>query len=46
MAGRSAMAKKLAAGKPTLTGKQLRLLNEVPALLVTLIVLLVIVRPF
>lgn len=39
-------AKKLAAGKPTLTGRQLRMLNEVPAILVTLIVLLVIVRPF
>jgi putative membrane protein len=39
-------AKKLAAGKPSLTGKQLRMLNEVPAILVTLIVLLVIVRPF
>ena len=39
-------AKKLAAGKPTLTGKQLRMLNEVPAILVALIVLLVIVRPF
>jgi putative membrane protein len=39
-------AKKLAAGKPTLTGKQLRMLNEIPAILVALIVLLVIVRPF
>lgn len=39
-------SKKLAAGKPTLTGKQLRMLNEVPAILVTLIVILVIVRPF
>ena len=39
-------AKKLAAGKPTLTGKQLRMLNEVPALAVTLIVVLVIVKPF
>lgn len=39
-------AKKLAAGKPTLTGKQLRMLNEIPAILVTLIVILVIVRPF
>ena len=39
-------AKKLAAGKPTLAGKQLRMLNEVPALAVTLIVVLVIVKPF
>ena len=39
-------AKKLAAGKPTLTGRQLRMLNEVPGVLVTLIVILVIVRPF
>jgi putative membrane protein len=39
-------AKKLAAGKPTLQGKQLRMLNEVPALAVTLIVVLVIVKPF
>ena len=39
-------AKKLAAGKPTLTGKQLRMLNEIPAILVAFIVLLVIVRPF
>ena len=39
-------SKKLAAGKPTLTGKQLRMLNEVPAVLVTLIIILVIVRPF
>ena len=39
-------AKKLAAGKPTLTNKQLRMLNEIPAILVAFIVLLVIVRPF
>jgi putative membrane protein len=39
-------AKELAAGKPTLTGKQLRMLNEVPAVTVTLIVVLVIVKPF
>lgn len=38
-------AKKLAAGKPTLTGRHLRMLNEVPALAVSLIVILVIVRP-
>ena len=39
-------ARKLAAGKPTLPDRTLRLLNEVPALAVTLIVILVIVRPF
>ena len=39
-------ARKLAAGKPTLTGKQLRLINEVPAVLVTFIVILAIVQPF
>ena len=39
-------AKKLAAGRPTLTGKQLRMLNEVPAVMVVLIVVLVVVRPF
>lgn len=39
-------AKKLAAGKPTLTGKQLRLLNEVPAVALTFIVILVVVKPF
>ncbi|MDO7841407.1 CopD family protein [Sphingomonas immobilis] len=39
-------AKKLAAGKPRLSGKALRMINEVPAILVTLIVILVIVRPF
>ena len=39
-------AKKLAEGKPTLTGNQLRMLNEVPALAVTLIVVLAIVKPF
>ena len=39
-------ARKLAAGKPALTGKQLRLINEVPAILIALIVILVIVRPF
>jgi putative membrane protein len=38
-------ARKLAAGKPTLEGRHLRMLNEVPALAVTLIVVLVIVRP-
>ncbi|MET3761041.1 CopD family protein [Sphingomonas sp. UYEF23] len=39
-------SKKLAAGKPTLTGRQLRLINEVPAVLVTFIVILAIVQPF
>ena len=39
-------AKKLAAGRPTLTGRQLRLINEVPAVLVTFIVILAIVQPF
>ncbi len=39
-------ARKLAAGRPTLQGKQLRMLNEVPALAATLIVVLVFVKPF
>ena len=39
-------AKKLRAGKPLLTGRQLRMINEVPALGIALIVVLVIVRPF
>ncbi len=39
-------SKKLAAGKRTLTGKQLRLLNEIPGIAVAVIVILVIVRPF
>ena len=39
-------AKKLAANRPTLTGKQLRLLNEVPGLATAAIVVLVIVKPF
>ena len=38
-------AKKLARGERTLTGKQLRLLNEVPGVVAALIVILVIVRP-
>lgn len=38
-------ARKLAAGRPTLSNKQLRALNEVPALLIALIVVLVIVKP-
>lgn len=39
-------AKKLARGEPSMTGKQLRLLNEVPGVAATLIVILVIVKPF
>ncbi|CUS44914.1 MAG: CopD family protein [Pseudomonadota bacterium] len=39
-------AKKLARGTPTLTGRQLRLINELPAIIAVLIVILVIVRPF
>ena len=38
-------AKKLAAGRPTVSNKTLRMLNEVPALLIALIVVLVIVKP-
>jgi len=41
----SAFAKKLARGERSLTGKKLRLLNEVPGLVAALIVVLVIVRP-
>ncbi|MGX7927560.1 CopD family protein [Tsuneonella sp. HG094] len=39
-------SKRLARGERSLTGKQLRLANEVPGLLAALIVVLVIVRPF
>ena len=39
-------ARKLSRGTSTLTGKQLRLINEVPALATVLIVILVIVQPF
>jgi protoporphyrinogen IX oxidase len=39
-------AKKLARGERKLTGKQLRLLNEVPGIAAAVIVILVIVRPF
>lgn len=39
-------AKKLARGEHTLSGKQLRLLNEVPGLAVALIVVLAVVKPF
>jgi putative membrane protein len=38
-------AKKLARGERSLTGKQLRLLNEVPGIAAAVIVILVIVRP-
>ncbi|SFP56520.1 CopD family protein [Sphingomonas rubra] len=38
-------ARKLAAGRPTLSGKRLRLLNEVPAFATIAIVILVIVKP-
>jgi len=39
-------ADKLAKGERSLTGKQLRLLNEVPGVAVALIVILVVVKPF
>ena len=39
-------AKKLAGGTAKLTSKQLRLINELPALFVTFIVILVVVKPF
>ncbi len=39
-------SKKLAAGRQTLTGRQLRLLNEIPGLAVAIIVTLAIVQPF
>lgn len=39
-------ARKLAAGRPTLGNRQLRMLNEVPALATVLVVALVIVKPF
>lgn len=39
-------ARKLANGRPLMTGRQLRLINEVPALLIALTVVMVIVRPF
>ena len=39
-------SKKLARGQTPLTGRQLRMLNEIPAVAVILIVILVIVRPF
>ena len=42
----AAYHKKLARGERRLTGKQLRLFNEVPGIAAALIVILVIVRPF
>jgi putative membrane protein len=39
-------ARKLARGERPLTGKQLRLLNEVPGVAVALIVILVVIKPF
>ena len=39
-------AKKLARGERTLSGKALRLLNEVPGVAVALIVVLVVIKPF
>lgn len=39
-------SKKLATGQATLTGRQLRLLNEIPGVTAAIIVVLVIVRPF
>ena len=39
-------ARKLAANRPTLAGRTLRMLNEVPALATVAIVILVIVKPF
>lgn len=42
----SAYGKKLARGERPLTGKKLRLLNEVPGIAAAIIVVLVIVKPF
>ncbi len=39
-------AKKLARGERVLTGKKLRLLNEIPGLAAVVIVILVVVKPF
>ena len=41
-----AYRKKLAGGKRTMTGRTLRLINEVPGIAVALIVILVVIRPF
>ena len=42
----AAYAKKLAAGRPTLSGRTLRLVNEFPALALVVIVVLAVVKPF
>ncbi len=42
----AAYHKRLARGERSLTGKQLRLFNEVPGIAAALIVILVVVRPF
>ena len=42
----SSYARKLAKGERALSGKQLRLLNEVPGVAVALIVILVVIKPF
>ena len=42
----SSYAGKLARGERALSGKQLRLLNEVPGIAVALIVVLVVIKPF
>ncbi len=42
----SAYAKKLARGERPITGKKLRLLNEVPGIAAVLIVILVVIKPF
>src|SRR3546814_5491979 len=39
-------SKKLARGEARLTDRQLRIANEIPALIVILVVILVVVRPF
>lgn len=39
-------SKKLARGKPTISNRALRMMNEIPALAATLTVILVMVRPF
>jgi putative membrane protein len=39
-------SKKLAAGRGTMNARQLRMINEVPAIFVALIVILAVVRPF
>ncbi|MBN8840740.1 MAG: CopD family protein [Sphingomonadales bacterium] len=39
-------SKKLAKGKPTISNRALRMMNEIPALAATLTVILVMVRPF